>query len=225
MKRTEYFALITAAITLWTTVAHGMVVCARDDGTGKPREGSKLVLKYQCRIGKEVEVGIAYDPGTGSVRLSRAVVSGGLTVTDGDESVSVLAGMCGSFDTTGCYEGPRFDGSGSTILDPVTGLEWEKKNASDSVPDLTNPHDADNGYTWCERAGDACAVSFPVPDTCYRRTFRGPEPLPNRPLTVREPGGLRFGREGRQAFVDNVIPGRLSTCTQEGRLTPPRHAG
>jgi hypothetical protein len=59
------------------------------------------------------------------------------------------------FDTTACYE-TRFDGSGPTVIDLETGLEWEKKDASDGAPNYANPHDADNDYTWCRGAATTC---------------------------------------------------------------------
>ena len=34
------------------------------------------------------------------------------------------------------------------VRDNVTGLIWEVKNQKDEVQDYTNPHDADNTYTW-----------------------------------------------------------------------------
>ncbi len=52
-------------------------------------------------------------------------------------------------DTTACYE-ERFDTSGPTIIDRETGLEWEKKDAGNDVQNITNPHDADNLYTWAD---------------------------------------------------------------------------
>jgi hypothetical protein len=36
----------------------------------------------------------------------------------------------------------------SMVKDNVTGLIWEMKNNKDGEPDYTNPHDADNTYTW-----------------------------------------------------------------------------
>jgi hypothetical protein len=53
------------------------------------------------------------------------------------------------FDTSGCYE-KRFDDSGPTIIDNETGLEWEKKISDNGVGNLTEPHDADNVYTWAQ---------------------------------------------------------------------------
>lgn len=61
-----------------------------------------------------------------------------------------------AYDTTGCYE-TRFDASGATVIDLQTGLEWEKKDASDNTPNYANPHDVDNDYTWCVGASStAC---------------------------------------------------------------------
>lgn len=52
-----------------------------------------------------------------------------------------------SFDTSGCNLN-RLEDTGNTILDHETGLEWEKKGASDGSANLANPHDVDNAYTW-----------------------------------------------------------------------------
>lgn len=38
--------------------------------------------------------------------------------------------------------------SGATVTDGLTGLVWEKKTNLDAAPNLADPHDADNGYTW-----------------------------------------------------------------------------
>ena len=52
----------------------------------------------------------------------------------------------------------KLDGGGNALLDSatswvmvkdnVTGLVWEMKNNKDGKPDYSNPHDADNTYTW-----------------------------------------------------------------------------
>ena len=45
--------------------------------------------------------------------------------------------------------GPRFTDNGDqTMTDRLTGLVWEKKQNRDGTEDLTNAHDADNGYLW-----------------------------------------------------------------------------
>ena len=42
------------------------------------------------------------------------------------------------------------DHGNGTVLDNSTGLMWEKKGAKNNTPDLTNPNDSDNTYTWDE---------------------------------------------------------------------------
>jgi len=52
------------------------------------------------------------------------------------------------------YAGPSRSytvlGSGEMVQDNVTGLVWEMKNNMDDTSDYSNPHDADNTYTWCD---------------------------------------------------------------------------
>ena len=38
---------------------------------------------------------------------------------------------------------------GLMVRDNLTGLIWERKQNKDGTKDYTNPHDADNTYTWC----------------------------------------------------------------------------
>ncbi len=75
-------------------------------------------------------------------------------VTLGFEGGDVGCAFC-AYDTVGCYE-TRFDGSGPTVIDLQTGLEWEKKDASDDVKNYSNPHDVDNDYTWCTGTSTTC---------------------------------------------------------------------
>jgi len=55
------------------------------------------------------------------------------------------------------------------VRDNVTGLIWEVKQAKDDVMDYSNPHDADNEYTWYdsnpETNGGVAGTSGDVPDT------------------------------------------------------------
>lgn len=51
------------------------------------------------------------------------------------------------------YQGPArsyTDLGNGTVRDNVTGLVWEKKTSMDNVSNYSNPHDADNEYTWCD---------------------------------------------------------------------------
>ena len=75
-------------------------------------------------------------------------------LTQGFEGGTLACAYC-SFDTHNCYV-TRFNGNGPTVIDLQTGLEWEKKSASNNVADFANPHDVDNGYTWCDGADQVC---------------------------------------------------------------------
>src|SRR5262245_17565895 len=45
--------------------------------------------------------------------------------------------------------GIRFEDNGDgTVTDHQTGLQWEQKANLDDTPNLADPHDADNIYTW-----------------------------------------------------------------------------
>jgi len=44
------------------------------------------------------------------------------------------------------------DNGDGTFTDNNTGLMWELKDGDDGVADYSNPHDADNWYTWYEAA-------------------------------------------------------------------------
>jgi hypothetical protein len=57
------------------------------------------------------------------------------------------------FDTSGCSAIRYVDNGDGTVSDLQTGLMWEKKDNLDLAPNLSDPHDADNTYTWC--VGDA----------------------------------------------------------------------
>jgi hypothetical protein len=46
-------------------------------------------------------------------------------------------------------DGPRFfDNGDGTVTDNLTGLQWEKKTNLDGTANLSDPHDADNLYSW-----------------------------------------------------------------------------
>jgi len=52
------------------------------------------------------------------------------------------------------YNGPNRSytllGGGTMVQDNVTGLIWEMKGSKDNSKNYSNPHDADNTYTWCD---------------------------------------------------------------------------
>jgi hypothetical protein len=59
---------------------------------------------------------------------------------------SLKGGNCRNPDTTPL---PRFvDNGDGTVTDNLTTLVWEKKDNLDGTQNLSDPHDADNTYTW-----------------------------------------------------------------------------
>jgi hypothetical protein len=80
-------------------------------------------------------------------------------------AVGKLACSFCQFDTSGCFAS-RFDASGETVIDHHTGLEWEKKDSSGGGPNLANPHDLDNQYSWCAGSSPDCAnADYPYDGT------------------------------------------------------------
>ncbi len=67
---------------------------------------------------------------------------------------------------TGCQvSAVRFvDNGDGTVTDNKTGLTWEKKDNPDGVANDADPHDADNGYTWCSGTSPNCTNSADPPD-------------------------------------------------------------
>lgn len=55
---------------------------------------------------------------------------------------------------TACDVPRLVDNLDGTITDNLTGLIWEKKDASDGIENLANPHDVDNIYTWSSNDSD-----------------------------------------------------------------------
>lgn len=62
------------------------------------------------------------------------------------------------------------DNGDGTVTDHKTGLIWEKKNNLDGTVNVSDPHDADNLYTWCSGRRD-CANSANPPDGTAFTTF------------------------------------------------------
>ena len=69
-----------------------------------------------------------------------------------------LYGQNANYATINLMSYTKLDGNGVALSDPaspwvmvrdnVTGLTWELKTKMDGVKDYSNPHDADNTYTW-----------------------------------------------------------------------------
>lgn len=63
----------------------------------------------------------------------------------------------------------RFVGNGTTVTDNLTGLQWEMKQNLDAVQNLSDPHDADNDYTWSASPPAATGTVF----TTFLPTLNG----------------------------------------------------
>ena len=68
----------------------------------------------------------------------------------------------------GCFQ----DWGDGTIRDTCTGLQWEKKNASDGTPNAANLHDVDNPYSWvgCCKGDCTSPANFCQPDAAAAAT-------------------------------------------------------
>src|SRR5262245_49180117 len=79
----------------------------------------------------------------------RAVAAGSACPTVGD-ATDIDGKVTASTDTIAALvAGNRFEDNGDgTVTDHQTGLQWEQKANLDDTPNLADPHDADNTYTW-----------------------------------------------------------------------------
>jgi hypothetical protein len=60
------------------------------------------------------------------------------------------------------------DNADGTVSDTQTGLMWEQKDNLDGTANPSDPHDADNTYTWCAGTFPNCTNSADPPDgTAY----------------------------------------------------------
>jgi hypothetical protein len=63
------------------------------------------------------------------------------------------------------------DNGDGTVSDLNTGLVWEKKDNLDGAVNASDPHDADNTYTWCSGSITPCTNSADPPDGTAFTTF------------------------------------------------------
>jgi hypothetical protein len=82
----------------------------------------------------------------------KAIDAGSACPTTGD-AAAVLARLNGVSDPDNAlpkwFSNTRFvDNGNGTVSDTLTGLMWEKKDSLGGGANSSNPHDADNTYTW-----------------------------------------------------------------------------
>ena len=82
----------------------------------------------------------------------KAIDAGSACPTAGD-AAAIFARVNGVSDPDNAlpkwFSNTRFfDNGDGTVSDTLTGLMWEKKDSLGGGANLSNPHDADNTYTW-----------------------------------------------------------------------------
>lgn len=122
MKNATTAATVAAMILFTVGQSHALVVCAKDDGTGQPKEKSKLVLKTACTAGKEVPIGIAVT-GTVGVDARVEVYQADLSVTEGNLQVT-----SGSGATAGAV-----NGKGNVIVGYNEGSGGQTRTGSHNI--------------------------------------------------------------------------------------------
>jgi len=124
--------LLTAIVLALAVPAESVVLCAkqRSDGTFS----STVKIRETC-AGREV----ALDP-----------VALGLQGPKGDP---------GEPAPTSCSTTYTDNGDG-TVTDTCTGLVWEQKRNFDHVVNYSDPHDADNTYSWASGDYDPDGTAF-----------------------------------------------------------------
>jgi hypothetical protein len=68
--------------------------------------------------------------------------------TQGFAGGTLTCGPGCAFDTSGCFATRFVDNGDGTVTDHQTGLQWEQKDNFDSIANSSDPHDADNQYSW-----------------------------------------------------------------------------
>jgi len=72
---------------------------------------------------------------------------------------AVAAMLQEHFPSTSCATARFVDNGDGTVTDNLTALQWERKDNFDGTPNLADPHDADNLYTWSPKGGTAAMGS------------------------------------------------------------------
>ena len=99
-------------------------------------------------------------------------LAGQTCVSQGFDSGDLACAPGCTFDTSGCHS-TRFEDNGSTVIDHLTGLEWEKKDGANGVANNADVHDVDNAYTWAQATSPGTQVGPPADTTQFLSNLNG----------------------------------------------------
>lgn len=151
--------VLSAAMVIAAT---GMATAAMPDQTCKAGK-NKIAGKYAaCRAGAEAKLVLSGDDSKYNDSLDACESKFSKAWQKLEDKATAAGVACPADDgliggqtvaytsrVAGLVAGIRFvDNDDGTVTDRQTGLQWEKKTALDGAADASNPHDADNVYTW-----------------------------------------------------------------------------
>jgi len=156
--RSIFFAALVSAM-LTAEVAHGALTPAQKCEKTKNKAAAKYGQCISTQRGKEIG-GKIPDFASCATKLTdaftkaeqKAIDAGSACPTAGD-AAAIFARVNGVSDPDNAlpkwFSNTRFfDNGDGTVSDTLTGLMWEKKDSLGGGTNLSNPHDADNTYTW-----------------------------------------------------------------------------
>ena len=107
---------------------------------------------------------VAETCGNGTIDAGEACDQGNLNgatcVTQGFAGGTLACGADCTFDTSGCSATRFVDNGDGTVTDTQTGLMWEQKDSLDNTANYSDPHDADNTYTWSSSGAAPDGTAF-----------------------------------------------------------------
>ena len=107
---------------------------------------------------------VAETCGNGTIDAGEACDQGNLNgatcVTQGFAGGTLACGADCTFDTSGCSATRFVDNGDGTVTDTQTGLMWEQKDSLDNTANYSDPHDADNTYTWSSSGAARDGTAF-----------------------------------------------------------------
>jgi len=127
------------------TVALVIVVCGVFGGSGLA--DATLTAEQKCNVARLkawraftacIEKAVAKDAAGPGTPVNESLAKCDRAYSAKARRIWCVVGSAGRF----------VDNGDGTVTDTLTMLVWEKKQNSDTAPNTSDPHDADNPYTW-----------------------------------------------------------------------------